>query len=79
MVVIPVLHDLENYKFGAAHDYMKGLAAEHGIPVVDLLEAFKGMPAEDLIVNAYDYHFNERAHAIVADYLLVALKRVGFL
>ena len=79
VVVIPVLHDLENYKFGAAHDYVKGLAAEQGVAVVDLREAFKGMRAEDLIVNAYDYHFNERAHAIVADYLLVALKRIGFL
>jgi hypothetical protein len=79
VVVIPVLHDLENYKFGAAHDYVKGLAAEQGVAVIDLLEAFKGMRAEDLIVNAYDYHFNEKAHAIVADYLLVALKRIGFL
>lgn len=79
VVVIPVLHDLESYKFGAAHDYVKGLATEHGVAVVDLLEAFKGMRAEDLIVNAYDYHFNEKAHAIVADHLLVALKRIGFL
>jgi hypothetical protein len=54
VTVIPVLHDLDNYRFGAGHGYVKGLAAEQRVAVVDLLEAFKGVRAEDLIVNAYD-------------------------
>jgi hypothetical protein len=77
VVIIPVLHELDNYPFAMAHDYVKGLARANGVNVIDLLDAFRGMDARDLVVNPYDFHFNEKAHAIVADYLRDALEKQG--
>ena len=74
VVLIPVLHRLDAYPFEFAHDYVKGLASAGGVRVIDLRDAFRGMDARDLVVNPYDLHFNEKAHAIVADYLYAALR-----
>ncbi len=60
-----------------AHDYVKGLARANDVTVIDLLDAFRGMDARDLVVNPYDFHFNEKAHAIVADYLRLELEKQG--
>ncbi len=77
VAIVPVLHDLDDYPFSTAHDYVKGLARASGVEVIDLLDAFQGMEASDLVVNPYDYHFNEKAHVIVADYLRGALEKRG--
>lgn len=77
VVIVPVLHELDDYPFAIAHDYVRGLARPSGVDVIDLLDAFRGMDARDLVVNPYDYHFNEKAHVIVADYLRGALEKQG--
>lgn len=77
VVIVPVLHELDDYPFAIAHDYVRGLARASGVDVIDLLDAFRGMEARDLVVNPYDYHFNEKAHVIVADYLRGALEKRG--
>jgi hypothetical protein len=78
IVIIPVLYQLDDYPFAMVHDYVKGLARANGVTVIDLLDAFKGMDARDLVVNPYDFHFNEKAHVIVADYLRRELEKQGF-
>lgn len=77
IAIIPVLYRLDDYPFEMAHDYIKGLARERGVGVIDLRDAFRGLDARDLVASPYDYHFNERAHAIVAEYLAAALRQKG--
>lgn len=77
VVLIPVLEQLDDYRYAVAHDYVKDLALAAGVTVIDLRDAFKGMQARDLVVNPYDYHFNEKAHLIVAKYLHHALRQQG--
>jgi hypothetical protein len=79
IVIIPILHRFDDYQFSIAHRYVKSEAARFGVEVIDLLDAFKGMKAEDLIANPHDFHFNEKAHAIVADYVYIKLKESGFI
>jgi hypothetical protein len=79
VVIIPVLHDLQHYGFAAAHRYVRDIAAATGVPVVDLLDAFRGRDARELIVGPYDFHMNPEAHRITAAYVYEALAARGFL
>lgn len=70
MVLFPFLHNLgPNYPFHAAHQKLKTYCAAAGIPVMDLEPVLLPHVAEGLMVNHFDGHPNERAHAIVAEAL----------
>ncbi|MEK6797680.1 MAG: SGNH/GDSL hydrolase family protein [Planctomycetota bacterium] len=49
------------------HGIMAEYFRSRGAAVVDLAPVLKGVPPDDLVVNAADAHPNERAHALIAE------------
>lgn len=67
LVLFPELHELDgDYPFENVHRRVREAAEELGIPVLDLLGAFRGRDATELWVHPTDHHPNARAHAIAA-------------
>jgi lysophospholipase L1-like esterase len=60
----------DGYEFGFAHDEVDGAWARLGVPVVDLRDAYRGIPGADLMVNRFDGHPNARAHELAAKAVL---------
>jgi hypothetical protein len=56
----------EGYPFDGCHDLVAQAWRELGVNVIDLRDAYRGVPAEDLVVNRFDAHPNERAQEIAA-------------
>ena len=77
LVVFPFFDRLDGYPMTAAHQALGAFAAEEGIPFLDLLPAYLENREEDLVVNAFDAHPNERAHAIAATEILGFLPELG--
>lgn len=69
-VIFPFLHNLgPDYPFHEAHQKLDKYCHDAGIPVLDLEPVLKPHVDEGLMVNRFDAHPNERAHAIVAEAL----------
>jgi lysophospholipase L1-like esterase len=67
IVIFPELHSLgDTYPFESLHDIARREAEALGIPVLDLLETFRGERAAQLWVHPTDHHPNERGHDIAA-------------
>jgi lysophospholipase L1-like esterase len=71
-VVFPVLAELERdpYPFERINRLLVRFARRNNVPVLDLLDAFRGMYGPDLWVSPYDQHPNERGHAVAAEALI---------
>ena len=70
LVIFPFFWELDaDYPFSEAHDRVARAARRLGIPVLDLLNVFRGRDAEALWVHPTNQHPNEKAHAIAADAL----------
>jgi hypothetical protein len=68
VVTFPFVHDLgQDYQYRSVHARLDEFWGNLNVPHLDLLSAFEANPAAKLVVNAYDAHPNERAHAIAAD------------
>ena len=67
LVLFPELHELGNgYPFDNIHRRVREAAEELGIPVLDLLDTFRGEDAAKLWVHPTDHHPNARAHEMAA-------------
>jgi lysophospholipase L1-like esterase len=67
VAIYPILHELDDYPFAAAHQVLGGLLDELGIPWIDLLRtAFAGRTAESLQVHPVDQHPNREAYSLAA-------------
>lgn len=66
LAIFPELMSLENYPFGAIHDFVRAACDEIGLPVHDLLPAFRNKDARQLWVHPTDHHPNQVAHGIAA-------------
>lgn len=66
VVTFPFLHDLKDYQFQPVHVKLDVFWTSIGVQHMDLLPIFKDMQSCDLVVNKYDAHPNERAHALAA-------------
>lgn len=77
LVVLPFFDNLSDYPLEAAHRALEAWARAEGVPFLDLLPTFVPHRDEDLAVNAFDAHPNERAHAIAAKRLLEWLPEIG--
>jgi hypothetical protein len=66
LVVYPMMYRLDDCPLQPCHDQVVRLAREAGLPVLDLMPAFRGMDADTLRVHALDHHPNGRAHEIAA-------------
>jgi hypothetical protein len=60
----------EKYEFDSCHERVAQAWKRLGVDVVDLREAYRGIPASELVVGRFDGHPNERAHAIAARVIL---------
>ena len=75
-VTFPFLHQLNEYAFAPTHQQLQAFWAGEGVPHLDLLPVFLQHKNEDLVVNAYDAHPNERAHALAAEAISTRLSEV---
>jgi len=67
VVTFPFLQALgPNYEYRSAHEALNRLWTQLEVPHLDLLPIFAGVPQEQLTVNRYDPHPNERANALAA-------------
>lgn len=67
VVLFPFLHDLgPNYSFAAAHQRIAEHCRQKQIQLLDLRPTLEPHVSEGLMVNRFDTHPNERAHALAA-------------
>ena len=69
IVLFPLLYQLADYPFTAAHAAVREYARDAGIPFVDLLERFEGEDETGYWVHPRDFHPNHRAHRAAAEHL----------
>jgi lysophospholipase L1-like esterase len=82
LILYPLLEGFETgYPLQAIHDQVKSIAEHAGIPVLDLMDAFRGQKTADLWVHPTDHHPNGTAHQIAASAIYEWLKKdvPGFL
>lgn len=60
----------DGYEFDSAHDRVAAAWTRLGVPVIDLRDAYRGIPGSELMVNRFDAHPNARAHEIAAKTIL---------
>jgi len=71
VVVFPFFHRWGGaYDFDTCHERVALAWKSLGVDVLDLRDVYRGIPAEDLVVNRFDAHPNERAHEIAARAIL---------
>jgi lysophospholipase L1-like esterase len=79
-VTFPFLHAIgPDYPFRRAHERLAAIWESLNVPHLDLLPAFEGRPARSLVVNAFDAHPNELAHALAATAIQQFLVERGML
>ena len=67
VAIFPFLADLSpDYAFERSHHVLSEYWTKNKIPVLDLLSVYRAHLGQSLVVNRYDAHPNERAHAIAA-------------
>ena len=68
VVTFPLLNALgPNYEYRFIHDKLDQLWQELGVPRLDLLSVYEGLPPSQVTVNHYDAHPNERANKLAAE------------
>lgn len=74
VMIFPFLHNLgPDYPFGEAHEKIMACCRADKIPALDLKPVLLPHAGEGLIVNRFDPHPNERAHALAAEAILSEL------
>lgn len=74
VVTFPFLNSLgKDYEFREVHKQLAGFWREQGVPQLDLLETLESHRSENLTVNPYDAHPNERAHALASEAIMTFL------
>lgn len=67
-VILPLIGDLSRgFKMKGAHEKVSAFFRSKGVPYLDFTDAFKRFPEKNLVVNRFDAHPNEFAHALIAD------------
>jgi lysophospholipase L1-like esterase len=78
VVMLPELHDLENYPFTAEYAKVENFLRDNGIPVIDLTHSFAGYDDPvGLWVALDDAHPNALAHRMIAEYSRTFLEQGG--
>lgn len=71
VVTFPFLHALgDDYAYRPAHEALGRFWKDRGVAHLDLLPVFIDRDPADLVVNRYDAHPNEAAHALAAEAIL---------
>ena len=70
VVIFPVFHELQEYRWRAIHERVRNAAADQGFLVLDLLPVYQPEGAKDVRIGWGDYiHPNERGHQLAGDAL----------
>lgn len=77
LVLFPWLYTLDDYPLDDVHRRMARLAADLGVPFLDLLDAFRDRDARDVRISATDEHPNPEGHRLAADALARFLRAEG--
>ncbi len=78
VVTFPFLNALRpNYDYQFVHDELDEFWRSLGVPHLDLLTVYTGLPAAELTINRYDAHPNERANRLAAEALNKFLESLG--
>ncbi len=72
--MVPDVHNLTNYPFGAIHGQMRQLSTELGYTYVDLLPGFANLKPEEIWAMPGDPHPNALGQKIMADQLFPILQ-----
>jgi hypothetical protein len=68
VVTFPFLHALgPKYEYRFIHDKLDRLWLELGVPQLDLLPVYEGLPSSRVTVNRFDAHPNECANKLAAE------------
>lgn len=71
VVLFPILWNLDGaYPFDDLHERIR---RDIKVPIVDLLDSYRGMSAESLWVHPTDHHPNAKAHRIAAERIAKAI------
>lgn len=77
-MMMPEVHDLQDYKYDFIHDEMKSIAQDLNYTYVDALASMQSVQdTQSLWAMPGDPHPNAKAHAIFASTLYLALERKG--
>jgi hypothetical protein len=80
LVIWPELYNLEGqYPFEPIHKLVRETCGRLGIPVLDLLDTFRGQSSEKLWVHPSDHHPNEEANRLAAEAMARFLTADGLL
>jgi lysophospholipase L1-like esterase len=78
VILLPELHELENYPFKKEYGLVAEILTELEIPFLDLTPFFEGYPdPKELWVALDDAHPNALAHKMIAEYSLPFLSEQG--
>jgi lysophospholipase L1-like esterase len=66
VVTFPFLERMDSPAYQAIHDKLADFWWQRDLPYLDLAGSFRGIPLEDLTVNAQDTHPNEQGHRLAA-------------
>lgn len=80
VVLIPELHELQNYPFADQHRLVASFLSDNGIPVLDLAPLFKDQTEPTkLWVSPDDAHANALGHELIANYSadFIAQRKAG--
>ena len=76
---IPELRDLDNYKFHNETNIIKKFSEQKNIYFIDSYEVLKKYDEKNLWVTELDPHANDKAHAIIADFLYKKIKELIYI
>ena len=78
VVIWPLFVGLEGpYPFSPAHETIGEFCLGAGIPVLDLLDVFRGHRSSELWVHPVDRHPNEVAHRMAAEGVVPLVRRLA--
>ena len=73
---IPELRNLSHYKFNEETNIIKNFADKNKIKFIDSYDVLKKFKPEELWVTKLDPHANDKAHLIMANFIL---KKISYI
>ena len=78
MVNIPELHELKEYPFPFATDFVQNIASNHQVPFLDLQPVLQTNEPQQWWVSFEDAHANEAANLLITNAIEHKLKQIGY-
>lgn len=77
LVIFPVLYKLDNYPFGLVHEFVRTMAQQSGIAVIDLLPVYRKYQTGTLKISPSDsIHPNVLGHRLAAQTIFTNIRQL---